>query len=60
MSTIETTDTQDKRQRPVRDADAEAGTRRSGYRRGFEALQQLLPTHDSQSQARSRATNHEV
>jgi hypothetical protein len=31
----------------VRDHTAEAATRRHGYRRGFQALQDLLPTRDS-------------
>jgi hypothetical protein len=33
--------------RPIRDSDAESQTRR-GYRRGFQALETLLPTRDSQ------------
>jgi hypothetical protein len=36
---------------PVRDADAEHQTRRRGYRRGFQALQDLLPTHDALNDA---------
>jgi hypothetical protein len=38
-------------QHTVRDADAEAATRRRGYRRGFQALEQLLPTRDSSEAA---------